>query len=107
MSFAPAGSVVNRRLGAFEGSVADAVLLTALGKIVIASETRSARLHLAARITESDLQSSEHRSSFDQHNDTTERSAQAFPNYMLDKSVILDNQNNAHASAWNAEAEAL
>jgi hypothetical protein len=62
---------------------------------------------VTARIAESDRQMADRRSSFDQHNDAMDRSSQGFSNYMLDKSVILDNRNNAHATAWNAEAEAL
>ena len=62
---------------------------------------------VTARIAESDRQMADRRSSFDQHNDAMDRSSQGFSNYILDKSVILDNQNNTHATAWNAEAEAL
>lgn len=60
-----------------------------------------------ARIRESDRQMAERRASFDAHNDAMDRSSQGFSNYMLDKSVVLDNQNNAHGTFWNNEAEAL
>ena len=36
-----------------------------------------------------------------------DRASQGFSNYILDKSVILDTQNNAHGTAWNDEAAAL
>jgi hypothetical protein len=32
---------------------------------------------------------------------------QAFSNYLLDQTVIQDNQNNAHATVWNQTADAL
>ncbi len=62
---------------------------------------------VTARIAESDREMADRRSSFDPHNDAMDRSSQGFSNYMLDKSVILDNQNNAHGTAWNSTAQAL
>jgi hypothetical protein len=59
------------------------------------------------RIHESDRQMDERRASFDQHNDVMDRTSQGFSNYILDKSVILDNQTGAHATAWNGTAQAL
>jgi len=59
------------------------------------------------RIHESDRQMDERRSSFEQHNDVMDRTSQGFSNYILDKSIILDNQNNAHGTTWNSTAEAL
>ena len=62
---------------------------------------------VTARIAESDRQMDERRASFDQHNDVMDRTSQGFSNYMLDKSVILNNQNNAHGTTWNSTAKAL
>ncbi len=59
------------------------------------------------RIHESDRQMDERRSSFEHHNDVMDRTSQGFSNYMLDQTVILDNQNNAHGTTWNSTAEAL
>jgi len=60
-----------------------------------------------ARIAASDQQMAERRSSFEQHNDAMDRTSQGFSNYILDKSVVLDNNYNAHGTMWNNEAEAL
>jgi hypothetical protein len=60
-----------------------------------------------ARIAESDRQNAERRSAFEQHNDAMDRSSQAFSNYILDKTVILDNEHNAHGTVWNDTAKAL
>jgi hypothetical protein len=59
------------------------------------------------RIKESDRQMDERRTSFEQHNDVMDRTSQGFSNYMLDKSVILDNQTNKHGTAWNDTAAAI
>jgi hypothetical protein len=32
---------------------------------------------------------------------------QAFSNYLLDQTVIQDNQNNTHGTVWNQNADAL
>ena len=60
-----------------------------------------------ARIQESDRQNAEIKSSFEEHNDAMDRSSQAFSNYILDKSVIVNTQTGAHATAWNNLAGAL
>jgi hypothetical protein len=60
-----------------------------------------------ARIAESDRQNAERRSAFEQHNDAMDRSSQGFSNYILDKSVILDNENNAHGTMWNSAVKSL
>jgi hypothetical protein len=39
--------------------------------------------------------------------DTQDKRNQAFSNYLLDQSVISDNQNSAHATVWNQTADAL
>jgi hypothetical protein len=59
------------------------------------------------RIRESDRQMDARRSSFEQHNDVMDRTSQGFSNYILDQSVIRDNQNNARGTTWNSTAEAL
>jgi hypothetical protein len=60
-----------------------------------------------ARIRESNRQMDERRASFNQHNDVMDRTSQGFSNYILDKSVIADTQNNAHGTFWNDTAETL
>jgi hypothetical protein len=39
--------------------------------------------------------------------DSQDKHNQAFSNYLLDQTVISDNQNNAHATVWNQTADAL
>jgi hypothetical protein len=60
-----------------------------------------------ARIRESDRQMEERRASFNEHNDVMDRTSQGFSNYILDKSVIVDTQNDAHGTFWNGTADAL
>ena len=59
------------------------------------------------RLQESDRQMAERQSSFEQRNNVMDRTSQGFSNYILDQSVILDNQNNAHGTTWNDTAAAL
>lgn len=59
------------------------------------------------RIQESDRQMAERQSSFEQRNNATDRTNQGFSNYILDQSVILDNENNSHGTTWNDTAAAL
>jgi len=59
------------------------------------------------RIRVADQQDAERRSSFEQHNDAMDRTSQGFSNYLLEKSVIVDTQTNAHGTAWNDTAAAL
>ena len=59
------------------------------------------------RIRDSDQTMDERRVSADHYNDVVDRTSQGFSNYILDKSVILDNQNNEHGTAWDGAAEAL
>jgi hypothetical protein len=39
--------------------------------------------------------------------DSQDKRSQAFSNYLLDQTVISDNQNSAHATVWNQTADAL
>ncbi len=48
-----------------------------------------------------------HNSSVYQHWDSLDRRSQEFENYQLGYSVISDNQNSAHGTFWNADADAL
>ncbi len=48
-----------------------------------------------------------HNSSVYQHWDSMDRRSQEFENYQLGYSVISDNQNNAHGTFWNEDADAL
>jgi hypothetical protein len=92
-SFQVNQSVVNAQAAALAGPVVEAI--HQIGRDV------------DARIRESDRQNDERRAAFDAHNDAMDRSSQGFSNYILDKSVILDNQNNAHGTMWNDTAAAL
>jgi len=44
---------------------------------------------------------------FDQNEDNISRNGQGFSNYLLDQSVVQDNQNNTHGTAWNSQADAM
>ena len=48
-----------------------------------------------------------HNRSVEKQWDTQDKSNQAFSNYLLDQTVILDNQHNAHGTVWNQTADAL
>ena len=48
-----------------------------------------------------------HNSSVYQHWDSMDRRSQEFENYQLGYSVISDNQNTAHGTFWNEDADAL
>jgi len=48
-----------------------------------------------------------HNASVESHWDAEDKSGQAFSNYLLDQTVISDNQNNAHATVWNSTADAM
>lgn len=60
-----------------------------------------------ARIAESHRQGDQQRAGFEAHMDSMDRSSQGFSNYMLDKSVVLDNQYGGHATFSNNTAEAI
>jgi hypothetical protein len=113
LSFSPAQFAVRDRatlrtmLGSFEvNSAVVNAQAAALAKPTIDAIHEIGR-QVTERIRESDRQMDERRSSFEQHNDAMDRSSQGFSNYMLDRSVILDNQNNAHGTTWNDTAAAL
>ena len=48
-----------------------------------------------------------HNQSVEARWDSNDKHSQAFSNYLLDQSVISDNQNNGHATVWNQTAESL
>ena len=48
-----------------------------------------------------------HNASVERHWDSEARNGQAFSNYLLDQTVIQDNENNAHGTVWNATADAM
>jgi hypothetical protein len=48
-----------------------------------------------------------HNQSVEARWDSQDRHNQAFSNYLLDQTVISDNQNNAHATVWNQTADAM
>ena len=60
-----------------------------------------------ARIQASDQEMAERKAAFEEHNNVMDRTSQGFSNYILDKSVILDNQANTHGTEWNDTAAAL
>lgn len=48
-----------------------------------------------------------HNQSVEQRWNSQDKRDQAFSNYLLDQTVISDNENNAHATVWNQTADAL
>jgi hypothetical protein len=48
-----------------------------------------------------------HNAAVEKHWDAQDKSNQAFSNYLLDQTVIQDNQLNAHGTVWNQTADAL
>jgi hypothetical protein len=48
-----------------------------------------------------------HNSSVYERWDSNDKRNQAFSNYLLDQTVVLDNQNNAHGTLWNQDADLL
>jgi hypothetical protein len=64
---------------------------------------RRALQHAADIHTREDIQ----RQGVEQRWDSRDRRNQAFGNYLLDQTVIQDNQNNAHGTVWNQTADAL
>jgi len=48
-----------------------------------------------------------HNRSVEERWDSLDKQHQAFSNYLLDQTVILDNQNNAHGTLWNQTADLL
>jgi hypothetical protein len=48
-----------------------------------------------------------HNRAVEQHWDDNDKHGQAFGNYLLDQTVILDSQNNAHGTVWNQTADAM
>ena len=47
------------------------------------------------------------RASVEKHWDAQDRNSQGFSNYLLDQTVVQDNQLNAHGTVWNQTAAAL
>jgi len=45
--------------------------------------------------------------SVERHWDAEDRNSQAFGNYLLDQTVIQDNQSDSHATVWNSTADAM
>jgi hypothetical protein len=48
-----------------------------------------------------------HNRSVEERWDAQAKQNQAFSNYLLDQTVVLDKENNAHGTLWNQEADAL
>jgi hypothetical protein len=48
-----------------------------------------------------------HNAAVEKRWDSQDKSNQAFSNYLLDQTVIQDNQQNAHATVWNQTADAM
>jgi hypothetical protein len=44
---------------------------------------------------------------YESHSAAEDRSSEAFSNYLLDQTVIQDNQGNSHATVWNSTADAM
>jgi hypothetical protein len=48
-----------------------------------------------------------HNAAVEKRWDNNDKGSQAFSNYLLDQTVIQDNQQNAHATVWNQTADAM
>ncbi|WP_263379852.1 hypothetical protein [Granulicella paludicola] len=92
-SFQVNQAVVNAQAGALAGPVIEAI--HQIGRDV------------DARIAATHQQEDEQRASFEQHNDVMDRQSQAFSNYILDKSVLLDTETGGHVTAWNTTAQTI
>ena len=47
------------------------------------------------------------RQSYEARSNAQDRSSQAFSNYIRDQTVIVDRDNNAHGTVWNATADSM
>jgi len=106
-SFQPNQAVINHQAGAMAAP--------AIAEIHQIGAQAKARADAASAAHEAQHQSwnqgqaavdAQHRN-WAQSQDAAERNTQGFSNYLLDQSVVQDNQNNAHGTAWNATAAAL
>jgi hypothetical protein len=61
----------------------------------------------AAQAAQAHEMNDRHNQSVEARWDSNDKHSQAFSNYLLDQSVISDNQNNGHATVWNQTAESL
>jgi hypothetical protein len=89
---------VNEAVVAREAGALAAPAIAAIHEIGRQVEARIATTH-----AEEDAQEA----SVERHWDSEDRNAQGFSNYLLDQSVIQDNENSAHGTVWNNEAAAL
>jgi hypothetical protein len=61
----------------------------------------------AAQAAQAHAAEDAHNRSVEQRWDSQDKQNQAFSNYLLDQTVVLDKENNAHGTLWNQEADAL
>ena len=61
----------------------------------------------AAQAQQAHESSDRHNQAVEARWDSQDKRNQAFSNYLLDQTVISDNQNSAHATVWNQTADAL
>jgi hypothetical protein len=70
------------------------------------------QIHAIGRLSALQAQAADARreqssAAFHQRWDQQDRQSQEFSNYLLDKSVVRDADNNAHGTLWNSDAQAL
>ena len=59
------------------------------------------------RAAEADRTRIDMRNRFEANNNTRERLAQGFSNYLRDQTVIVDRDNNTHGTTWNSVADSM
>lgn len=89
---------VNQAVVSAEAAQIAAPAISQIHAIGAASAANAAAAHRAEDI---------HNSSVYQHWDSMDKRSQEFENYQLGMSVVSDNQNTAHGTFWNEDAEAL
>ena len=60
-----------------------------------------------ARMNSTEAANSAEQANFDQNENNISRNGQGFSNYLLDQSVVQNDQNSTHATEWNSQADAM
>jgi hypothetical protein len=106
-SFKPDQGVIARQAGAMAAPAIAAI--HQIGAQAQARAASSSRAHdLQNQTWEQDqaAKAAQNRN-WEQSQDAQERKTQGFSNYLLDQTVVLDNEQNAHGTFWNSTANAM
>jgi hypothetical protein len=98
MSAVLASMSVNEAIVAQEGNAIAAPAIAAIHQIGRQAAQQAADAHAAEDA---------HNRSVEARWDSQDKRNQAFSNYLLDQTVIRDNENNGHATVWNSTADLL